>query len=83
MPRQGYCTPKALSLMFPNSHADHEIRALTRKQSEPLPCIRRGEKRPVVVIHPAVYALYLQWEQGLISYAEVVAGARRHLTEVR
>jgi len=81
--RQGYCSPRALSLMFPNSHKDYEIRALTRKAVSPLPHVKHGSKRPVVVIHPAVYALYLQWEQGLISYEQVVDRARRYLTEVR
>lgn len=83
MERQGYLSPRALSLMFPNSHKDYEIRALTRRTYSPLPHIKRGKKRPVVVIHPAVYALYLQWEQGLIKYDQVVEGARRYLAEVR
>ena len=79
----GYCSPKALSAMFPNTHKEYEIRAMTRKRKDPLPCIRRGAKRPVTVVHPAVYSLYLQYEQGFISYGEVVEGARRGLVGAR
>ena len=79
MEHEAYCTPRKIAMMYPGTHAEYEIRALTRKSVSPLPSLKRGSKRPVTVIKPSVYELYLQYEQGLINYGEVVTRAKRDI----
>lgn len=78
-----YVTPAQLERMFPGAHSAEEIRAFAHREVNPLPHIERGAKRKVMGIRESVYALFLGWEEGLITYDEVVEGARRHLEGVR
>lgn len=78
-----YLTPVQLERRFPGSHSAEEIRAFAHRSERPLPHIERGAKRKVLGIRESVYALWLGWEEGLITYDEVVEGARRHLEGVR
>ncbi len=68
--------PRQLSEMFGGVVSEAEIRALTRRREEPLPCIASGAKRPHRKVFPAVFAAYLAYEMGSGTYAEVehVAG---------
>ena len=77
------CTPRELSRMFRRVKSESEIRAMTRKAEQPLPCIRSGGKRPITRIFPSVFATYLLYEQRCCDYAEVVEASRRSLMGAR
>ena len=54
-----------------------EIRALTRRAENPLPCVANGSKRQIRRIYEPVFVGYLLFEQGVATYAEVEQAARR------
>ena len=54
-----------------------ELRAYTRRRKNPLPCLKRGGKRPHVYVFEPVVRIYLAYEMGAADYAEVVEVARR------
>lgn len=77
-----FYTPREMSRLYHRVKSEAEIRAMAKRAERPLPCVMSGSKRPVIKIQPSVFALYLQYEQGLIAYDEVVEGARRSLARV-
>ena len=83
MMREKALCPRQLAAEFGGVKSEAEIRALTRKQAQPLPCVRSGSKRPIVRIYPSVFAEYLLFEQGSVRYGEVVEASRRSLVGAR
>ena len=58
-------------------YTESALRALTRREENPLPCIRCGEKRPHVYVFENVVRAFIAFEMGVAQYAEVEQAARR------
>lgn len=58
-------------------YPESALRALTRREENPLPCITRGEKRPHVYVFDCVVRAFIAYEMGVVPYAEVEQAARR------
>lgn len=71
-----YLSPAQIERRFPGAHRDYEIRELAYRRHNPLPHIVKGGKRKVLGIRASVYGLFLEYEEGLITYDEMVDLAR-------
>lgn len=60
-------------------YTESALRAFTRRAEEPLPSIRRGDKRPHVYVFEDVVRAFMAFEMGVAPYAEVEQAARRVL----
>ena len=60
-------------------YTESALRALTRRAENPLPCIRRGDKRAHVYVFENVTFAFIAYEMGVADYAEVEQEARRVL----
>lgn len=78
-----YLSPTQLERRFKGAHKDYEIREMARRSENPIPHIELGGKRRHIGIRESVYALFLDYEEGLITYDEVVEGARRRVAGAR
>ena len=57
--------------------SEADLRAFTRRKSCPLPCIKKGVKRPHVYVFESVLIEFLAFEMGVVPYAAVEQAARR------
>jgi hypothetical protein len=64
-------------------YTESALRAFTRRKSNPLPCIRRGGKRPHVYVFEPVVRAFIAFEMGVAQYAEVEQAARLVLDGAR
>lgn len=58
-------------------YTESALRALTRREREPLPSLKRGGKRPHVYVFESVVLAFVAYEMGVLKYAEVEQEARR------
>ena len=58
-------------------YSESALRAFTRRDENPLLCVRNGEKRPHVYVFESVLLAFIAFEMGVAPYAEVEQAARR------
>lgn len=83
MENEAYLSPTQLAAKYPTAHRDYEIRRLCARARYKLPHIQRGESGGAYGIRESVYLMFLDWEEGLITYDEMVEGSRRTTEGVR